>query len=565
MPVNSKTRRQELVLRIAIYCRVSSEDQTERRTVDNQIDFLRRYAELHGLEVADAYVDDGVSGTVPLQERAGGARLLADADAGRFQRVVVYRLDRLGRSLRVLLDAYHRLDGLDVALVSATEPFDTTSPIGRFVFQLLGSIAELEKETIVERMTLGRDRVARAGKWMGGPVPYGYSVTGDGDLVAGAEAITTLDGRPASEADVVRFVFAELVRGSSTIATAALLNSLGVPAHYKYHNREGKVTKRKAENRWRPNKVRNIVANPVYAGRHTFSGRGGEPIERAVPALVDAETWQRANAQLHRNRALARRNARRTYLLRGLVRCAGCGLGFAGTPATSGDWVGFYYRCNAQTGAQRPNREARCRAKRIRADWLEATVWGDVEDFLRAPSETMDRARAALRAPAPTRDRVAATAEVDAALRANAASRERVIDLYRRGRIRLEELEGQLAAVEAEERVLRDSLAAVEAEGAHDEAVATYLDDLEATLRIAGEKLDAIAADEASGDAARVGRARAARRDLVDLLVERVLVTTTGEGRRRDATVRVDFRFKCAVEVSTGTSVHIHDTGSRSS
>jgi site-specific DNA recombinase len=300
--------------------------------------------------------------------------------------------------------------------------------------------------------------------------------------------------------------------------------------------------------------VRNIVANPVYSGRHVFNGRGGESIERAFPPLVDTETWRQANAQLHRNRALARRNARHTYLLRGLVRCASCGLGFAGTPAASGDWVGFYYRCNSQIGAQRPNREARCRAKRMRADWLEATVWGDLEGFLRAPSETLDRARTALQAPVPTRDRGAAAAEIGAALRANAASRERVIDLYRRGRIRLEDLEGQLATVEAEERVLRDSLAAVEAEAGHDEAVATYLDDLEATLRVAGEKLDAIAADAASGEPEREERAAAARRELVELLVERVLVTTTGEGRRRDAVVRVDFRFNCsdcAGEMST--------------
>jgi site-specific DNA recombinase len=557
----TKTHRQSVPLRIAIYCRVSSEDQTERRTIENQLGFLRRYAELHGVEVADVYVDDGVSGTVALHDREGGARLLADASGGRFSRVVVYRLDRLGRSLRVLLDAYHCLDGLGVALVSATEPFDTTSPIGRFVFQLLGSIAELEKETIVERMTLGRDRVARAGKWLGGPVPYGYAVTPEGDLVESSEVITTLDSRPATETDVVRLIFAELCRGSSTVATASLLNSLGVPAHYKYQNREGKVTRRKAEGFWRPNKVRNILANSVYAGRHVFSGRGGEPIAREILPLVNNDTWERANAQLRRNRSLAKRNARHTYLLRGLVRCAGCGAGYTGARTARGEWVNFYYRCNSQLGATTPNREVRCRAKRLGADWLEATVWSDVEAFLRSPSDTLDRARRGLLAPRPARDRVALVAEIDAALRANAAARERVIEPYRHGRIRLEDLERQLSSVEAEEAVLRDNLAAAQSEEAHDEAVSTYLGDLAATLRIAGEKLDAIAADSASGEPARAERAAAAKRDLVELLTERVLVTTTGEGPRRDATIRVDYRFKCAVEMSTERHVHSPGTG----
>ena len=147
--------------RVALYARVSGDDQAERGTIGAQTDFLTRYCDLHDLDVAGVYADDGVSGTLMLDARPEGRRLLADAAVGRFAVVLVYRLDRLGRSLRALLDAHERLDALGIPIRSGTEPFDTTTSIGQFLFSLLGSMAELERATIVERMVRGRDRVAR--------------------------------------------------------------------------------------------------------------------------------------------------------------------------------------------------------------------------------------------------------------------------------------------------------------------------------------------------------------------------------------------------------------------
>src|SRR3954465_1443255 len=82
---------------VAIYARVSTEDQAERETIQAQLDFLRRFVDLHELPVAGEYVDDGISGAVPLGDRPEGRRLLIDAEAGCFGVVLVYRLSRLGR------------------------------------------------------------------------------------------------------------------------------------------------------------------------------------------------------------------------------------------------------------------------------------------------------------------------------------------------------------------------------------------------------------------------------------------------------------------------------------
>src|SRR5215212_1162526 len=189
---------------VVIYARVSTEDQAERATIQSQLDFLRRFVDLHSLPVAGEYVDDGISGTIPLSDRPAGLRLLIDAETGRFGSVLVYRIDRLGRSLRSLLSAHDALDGFGVAIRSATEPFDTSSPIGSFLFQLLASLAELEKSTIAERTGLGRNRVASDGRYTGGPIPIGYDLDAENHFVPSMRFVSELG---MSEADMVREMF----------------------------------------------------------------------------------------------------------------------------------------------------------------------------------------------------------------------------------------------------------------------------------------------------------------------------------------------------------------------
>src|SRR5215212_2653346 len=229
---------------VAIYARVSTEDQAERATIKSQLDFLRRFVDLHGLPVADEYVDDGISGTVPLADRPEGQRLLLDAEAGRFGVVLVYRLDRLGRSLRALLDAHDALSGYDVAIRSATEPFDTTSPIGSFLFQLLASLAELEKSTISERTSLGRNRVASDGRYTGGPIPIGYDLDAENRFIPSTRFVPQLG---MSEAEMVREMFRRIANGETTLnSEGARLAALGVPKWQRYGGKGGRMIERQS-------------------------------------------------------------------------------------------------------------------------------------------------------------------------------------------------------------------------------------------------------------------------------------------------------------------------------
>src|SRR5215211_8801261 len=122
---------------VALYLRVSSDEQRERESIKTQREFFKQYCELYGLDVAETYADDGISGTIPIHERPEGRRLLEDARAVKFKTLLVYRLDRLGRSLLVIVDAHDRLQVSGASLRSATEPIDTSNPSGRLIFQML--------------------------------------------------------------------------------------------------------------------------------------------------------------------------------------------------------------------------------------------------------------------------------------------------------------------------------------------------------------------------------------------------------------------------------------------
>ncbi len=160
-------------MRAAIYARVSTTEQT----VDLQLDGLREYATARGLEVVGEYVDEGVSGA--RAKRPALDRLMADAHKRAFDVVMVWKLDRLGRSLSHLIRLVDTLGALHVDLVSLGDPgLDTSSPHGRLIFSIMGAVAEFERELIRERTRAGVASARRRGSRVGRPrvhVPVGQA------------------------------------------------------------------------------------------------------------------------------------------------------------------------------------------------------------------------------------------------------------------------------------------------------------------------------------------------------------------------------------------------------
>ena len=168
--------------RAAVYVRVSTHDQE----VENQLEELRRYIAARGWE-AHEYVDEGVSGA--LEQRPALDELLRDAKRRRFDVLVCWRLDRLGRSLKHLITLLDDLQALGVAFVSLAEGIDATTPAGKLQMHILGAISEFERARCAERVRAGLARVRREGRRLGRP-----------PVQVSREAVDSVRGLPVREA-----------------------------------------------------------------------------------------------------------------------------------------------------------------------------------------------------------------------------------------------------------------------------------------------------------------------------------------------------------------------------
>ena len=149
--------------RIALYARVSTTDQRP----EVQLHSLREYAAARRLEVGEEYTDHGVSGA--KDRRPALDRLVADARRRRFDAIAAVKLDRLARSVRHLTALAGELEALGVDLVVLDQAIDTSTPAGRLLFNVLGSIAEFERDLIRERVSAGMAAAKRRGAKVGGP------------------------------------------------------------------------------------------------------------------------------------------------------------------------------------------------------------------------------------------------------------------------------------------------------------------------------------------------------------------------------------------------------------
>jgi len=170
-------------MRAAIYARVSTFDQEP----ENQLQELRRYVSARGWTAGAEYVDKGVSGS--KDRRPALDELVRDAKRRKFDVVVCWRLDRLGRNLKHLILLLEELSALGVAFVSLGEGIDCTTPAGRLQLHLLGAIAEFERERIRERVLAGLQRARAQGKRLGRPRRHPAKIVVPGGSVRAAAAV----------------------------------------------------------------------------------------------------------------------------------------------------------------------------------------------------------------------------------------------------------------------------------------------------------------------------------------------------------------------------------------
>lgn len=360
--------------KVAVYIRWSTDEQTDGTTLDVQLDACRLFVQSQGWLFRDdlVFVDDGFSGST--LDRPGLNRLRAAVQRGEIDCVVVYKLDRLSRSvLDTVTLVLQEWEGV-CSVRSTREPIDTTNPTGSILFYMLASYAEWERSTIRERTLSGKIKRAQQGKNPGFSAPYGYRKgTTPGELVVDEE-----------EAVIVRRVFREYIAGKGTNSIAKGLNDDGIrPRKVAYFN---------------GNWLLRVIRNPIYMGTLRYGlttlatkaqrRQGGkarvafeEPrhalVEGAVPALVSPEEFERAQQVMHsRSSTVGFRNRGTEFLLTGIARCR-CGGPMRGDGREkNGD--GRYYRCSST----KPDIPDRCWSALIPAPVLEAAVLEKVRQAL---------------------------------------------------------------------------------------------------------------------------------------------------------------------------------------
>jgi site-specific DNA recombinase len=358
-PVDQPTTR-----RVAIYLRRSTDEDHQPFSLEAQETKLRAFVASQPGEwqIVALYSDDASGATL---DRPDLQKALRAARAGLFDTLLVYRVDRFSRSLRDLTTLLDDLADAEVVFRSATEPFDTSTPVGRMLVQMLGVFAEFERETIIDRVVAGMERKASKGLWTGGARPLGYRLDRRLDRLVPDE----------QEVTVVRQIF-ELYTthrlGTRSIATK--LNDQGL------RTRTGRP--------WSQHTVELILTNRVYLGEKRFRDI---VVADAHTPLISAEQFDAAQRILaKRSAAMGQRAANPSeYALTGLIRCPRCGRNFIGTAAHGRHRRYRYYICWSRA---RYGTKAGCDIYRFNADDLDAAVAKALLDFYTNDTELITRA-----------------------------------------------------------------------------------------------------------------------------------------------------------------------------
>ncbi|HWJ65367.1 MAG TPA: recombinase family protein [Nocardioides sp.] len=294
--------------RTAIYLRVSLDATGEGLAVDRQREACLSIVASRGWNLVGEYVDNSISATDAKKNRPGYNSLVRDLEAGRFDALVCYDLDRLTRQPRQLEDWIDAADRGNLALVTANGEADLTTDAGRLFARIKLAVARSE----VERKSVRQRDAARQRSEIGRP-PLGVRLTGytpKGEIVP-------------DEAEIVRQIFERFAEGAPLRGIARTLTEAGVSTR---HGRP-----------WNPSSIRTILTNPRYAGRAVYQGK--ETGKRgAWTPLVDDDLFERVQATLKDSSRRTQDGTERKHLGSGIYLCAVCE-----QPLSA--WSGQRYRC----------------------------------------------------------------------------------------------------------------------------------------------------------------------------------------------------------------------------
>lgn len=230
-------------VKTAVYLRVSTEDQAkEGFSIAAQKEKLTKYVEVNDWELYDYFIDDGISGK-NIKDRPELTRLIECVKNKEVDNVLVYKLDRLTRSVKDLINMIELFEQYGCSFSSVTEKLDTSNAVGRMFIKIIGIFAEFERENLAERVSFGYEEKTRQGNYTNTNGVYGYDyIVGKGNLVINEE-----------EAELVKSTYEEYLSGKAMISIAKDYNLRKMP------------TKRGGD--WSQSTIQSILTNETYLGK----------------------------------------------------------------------------------------------------------------------------------------------------------------------------------------------------------------------------------------------------------------------------------------------------------
>lgn len=289
-------------MKVAAYVRVSTDEQAqEGYSIPAQRNRLEAYAISQGWEIVQWYVDEGES--AKDLNRTDLKRMLKAVEQGLFDCVLVYRLDRLTRSVLDLYKLLNTFEKYDVKFKSATEVYDTTTAIGRLFITLVAALAQWERENLGERVRMGMQQKAKEGKWTVSTPPLGYDST---------DSVLTINHQ---EAAIVKEIYSLYLSGMGMWKITRNLNDR------RLFPRSGKA--------WGQNPIQYILKNPIYIGKTRYNYRVNKEqyfeVEGIVPPIISEDEFNLVQQMIRSRKDSHPRQATSKFIFSKVLKCARCG------------------------------------------------------------------------------------------------------------------------------------------------------------------------------------------------------------------------------------------------
>lgn len=426
------------VLRVALYVRVSSQEQVDGYSIGEQTERLTKYAEAMNWDIHKIYVDPGYSGG--NMDRPGLNEMIRDIKAGKIDTVVVYKLDRLSRSQ---FDTLYLIEKVFLAnntdFVSMTENFNTSSPLGRAMIGFLAVFAQLEKDKINERTLMGKEARAKEGKWGGGssePIGYDYNPTTELLEVNEYEKMQILEA-----VDL-------FLRGTPLKTICTIFNVKG----YTYRGKSGRIST------WDPKRLKYLLQNKTYLGyikhRNNWYKADHEPI-------LDEETFDRIQKLLaQRKEAYAKHTKRcsgQTTYLGGMIFCKHCHARYA--KQSGKKWKDkeppLYYVCYSRNKkVPKMVKDPNCKNKNWKMSELDEIVFNEIRKLAKDP----DRINTLIDEKAKRKDEPNKIDILKKEIHSIDDQISRFMDLYGIGKFTIEQVSGKVEPLNEQKKSLEREL-----------------------------------------------------------------------------------------------------------